>query len=87
MFCWEPLGPGIHVGVTLTCTTFLQTKHTPYGNSNPQSQQDNVHFSKAGTVQKQLEEHVKIAQSVGSGLQNYPDPNPINHILDALEQA
>ena len=23
MFCWETLGPAIHVDVTLTCTTYL----------------------------------------------------------------
>ncbi len=23
MFCWETLGPGIHVDVSLTCTTYL----------------------------------------------------------------
>lgn len=22
MFCWKSLGPGIHVAVTLTCTTY-----------------------------------------------------------------
>lgn len=30
MFCCETLGPGIHVEVTLTCTTYLNMLQTKY---------------------------------------------------------
>lgn len=35
MFCWETLGPAIHVGVTLTHTTYLSRPCTFHRKSVP----------------------------------------------------
>ena len=50
MFCWGPLGPAIHVDITLTPTTYLVVDHV-----SGLFQQDNVSWHKAKQVQEWFE--------------------------------
>ena len=90
MFCWETLGPGFHVDVTLTCTTclnILQTKYTPSWQlySLILFQQDNVSCHTAKIVQEWFEEHDKEFK-VLTWPPNSPDLNLIEHLWDVLDK-
>ncbi|MCI4395292.1 hypothetical protein PGIGA_G00178730 [Pangasianodon gigas] len=67
MFCWETLGSGIHVDVTLTCTTYLNIVAdqvypfmvTEFPNGSGLFHQDNAPCHTAKIVQEWFEEHDK----------------------------
>ncbi len=93
MFCWETLGPGIHVDVTLTRTTYLNivadqvhpfmTMVFPDGSSV--FQQNNAPCHMAEIVQKWFEEHDKEFKLL-TRTPNSPDLNPIEHLWDVPEK-
>ena len=93
MFCWETLGPGIHVDVTLTRTTYLNIvadqvhpfMATVFPDGSGLFQQDNAPCHTAKIVQEWFEEHDKEFK-VLTWPPNSPDLNPIEHLWDVLEQ-
>ncbi|KAK3566489.1 hypothetical protein QTP86_034054 [Hemibagrus guttatus] len=68
MFCWETLGPAIHVDVTLTHTTCLSivadhvhpSMETVFPDGCGLFQQDNAPCHKAKMVQEWFDEHNKF---------------------------
>ncbi|KAI4872592.1 hypothetical protein NFI96_002177 [Prochilodus magdalenae] len=93
MFCWETLGPIIHVDVGLTCATYLNVVADQvhpfmvmvFPDGSGIFQQNNEPCHTAHVVQERLEEHGKQF-SVLSWPPNSPDLNPIEHLWDVLEQ-
>lgn len=61
MFCWETLGFGIHVDVTMICTT----------------KQDNTPHATSKYTQWQLEEHNKYTEITIPVQQHYQNPIPV----------
>ncbi|MCI4379860.1 hypothetical protein PGIGA_G00233280, partial [Pangasianodon gigas] len=67
MFCWETLGPGIHVDAILTHTTYLNIvadqvqpfMATVFPNRSDLFRQDNAPCHTVKTVQEWFEEHDK----------------------------
>ncbi|MCI4393629.1 hypothetical protein PGIGA_G00159810 [Pangasianodon gigas] len=93
MFCLETLGPGIHVDVTFTCTTFLNIATdqvhpfmaTVFPNDSGLFQQDNAPCHTAKIVQEWFEEHDKKFK-VFTWPPNPPDLNPTEHLWDVLDK-
>ena len=93
MFCWETLGPAIHVDVTLTRTTYLSIvadhvhpfMETVFPGGCGLFQQDNAPCHKAKMVQEWFEEHNNEFE-VLTWPPNSPDLNPIEHLWDVLNK-
>ncbi|MCI4388573.1 hypothetical protein PGIGA_G00087550 [Pangasianodon gigas] len=93
MFCWETLGPVIHVDVTLTRTIYLNIAAdqvhpfmaTVFPNGSGLFQQDNAPCHSAKIVQAWFEEHDKEFR-VLTWPPNYPDVNLIDHLWDVLDK-
>ena len=93
MFCCETLGPGIHVDVTLTCTTYLNIvadqvhpfMATVFPDGSGLFQQDNAPCHTTKIVQEWFEEHDKEFK-VLPWPPNSPDLNLIVHLWDVLEK-
>ena len=93
MFCWETLGPAIHVDVTLTRTTYLSIVadhvhsfiETVFPGGCGLFQQDNAPCHKAKMVQEWFEEHNNKFE-VLTWPPNSPDLNPIEHLWDVLDK-
>ncbi|KAE8297395.1 Transposable element Tcb1 transposase Transposable element Barney transposase [Larimichthys crocea] len=93
MFCWETLGPVIHVDVTLTPTTYLNivTDHvhpfmeTVFPDGSGLFQQENAPYHKAKVVQEWFEEHNNEFE-VLTWPPNSPDLNPMGDLWDALDK-
>uniref|UniRef100_A0A3Q3JTD4 Transposase Tc1-like domain-containing protein n=1 Tax=Monopterus albus TaxID=43700 RepID=A0A3Q3JTD4_MONAL len=93
MFCWETLGPVIHVDITLTRTTYLNivadqvhpfmAKVFPDGSGF--FQQDDAPCYTAKSVQEWFEEHDSEFK-VLTWPPNSPDLNPVEHLWDVLEK-
>ncbi|KAK3535736.1 hypothetical protein QTP70_020983 [Hemibagrus guttatus] len=74
MFCWETLGPAIHVVVTLRCTTYLSTvsdhvhpfMETVFPDGCVVFQEDNAPCHKAKVVQEWFDEHNNVLQQPNS---------------------
>ena len=91
MFCWETLGPGIHVDVTLTRTTYLNIvadqvhpfMATVFPDGSGLFQQDN-----APILQKLFRNGLRSMTEfkVLTWPPNSPDLNPIEHLWDVLEK-
>jgi len=92
MFCWETLGPVIHVDVSLTHTTYLSIvadhvhpfMETVFPGGCVLFQQDNAPYCKAKMVQECFEEHSEF--EVLTWPPNSPDLNPIKHLWDVLNK-
>ncbi|MCJ8743381.1 hypothetical protein PDJAM_G00093370 [Pangasius djambal] len=92
-FCWETLRPGIHVDVTLTRPTYLNTvadqvhlfMATVFPNGSGLFQQDNAPCLTAKIVQEWFEEHDKEFK-VLTWPPNSPDLNPIEHLWDVMDK-
>ncbi|KAK3534421.1 hypothetical protein QTP86_015225, partial [Hemibagrus guttatus] len=92
MFCWETLGPAIHVDVTVTHSTYLNivTDHvhpfmeTLFPDGCGLFQQDNAPCHKAEMVQEWFDDHNNQFE-VLTPPPNSPDLNPIQHLWDVLE--
>ena len=87
VFCWDTLGPDIHLDVTLTRTTCLNIaadhihpfKDMVFHDGSHIFQQDNVSCHKAKIVQEWFEEHqFKVLTS--------PDLHPTEHLWDVLDK-
>ena len=93
MFCWETLGPGIHVDVTLTCTANLNIvgaqvhpfMATVFPDGSGLFQQDNAPCHSAKIVQEWFEEHDKEFK-VLPWPPNSPDLNLIEYLWEHLEK-
>uniref|UniRef100_A0AAY5KZE1 Tc1-like transposase DDE domain-containing protein n=1 Tax=Esox lucius TaxID=8010 RepID=A0AAY5KZE1_ESOLU len=93
MFCWETLGPAIHVDVTLTRTTYLSIvvdhvhpfKATIFPVGIGLFKQDNEPCHKAKMVQEWFDEHNNEFK-VLTWPPNSPDLNSIEHLWDVLEK-
>lgn len=93
MFCWETLGPAVHVDVTLTHTTYLSIvadhvspfMEAVFPDGSGFFQQDDVSCHKAKTVQEWFEEHNNEFK-VLTLPPNSPDLNLINHLWDTLDK-
>ncbi|KAK3544669.1 hypothetical protein QTP86_026149, partial [Hemibagrus guttatus] len=91
-FCWENLGPAIHVDVTLTRTTYLSNvadyvhpfKEMVFPDGCGLFQQDNVPCYKAQMVLEWFDEHNEF--EVLTWPPNSPDLNPIEHLWDVLNK-
>ncbi|KAF3698668.1 Transposable element Tc1 transposase [Channa argus] len=93
IFCWETIGPCIHVDTTLPRTTYLNTVadqvHTFMAKLFPDGsglfQQDNVPCQKAKIGQEFFEEHENEFKPL-PWPPNAPDLNPFEHLWDVLEK-
>ncbi|KAK3525669.1 hypothetical protein QTP70_004315 [Hemibagrus guttatus] len=93
MFCWETLGPAIHVEVTLTRITYLSIVavhvHTLMETVFPDGcglfQQDNAQCHKAKMVQEWFDKQNNQFE-VLTWPPNSPDLNPIQHLWDVLDK-
>ncbi|KAK3522147.1 hypothetical protein QTP70_026962 [Hemibagrus guttatus] len=93
MFCWETLGPAIHVDVTVTCSTYLSIAadhlhpfmETLFPDGCDLLQQDNAPCHKAEMVQEWFDEHNNQFE-VLTWPPNSPDLNPIQYLWDVLDK-
>ncbi|KAK3519768.1 hypothetical protein QTP70_003892 [Hemibagrus guttatus] len=93
MFCWETLGPAIHVDVTLTRSTYLSIvadhvhpfMETLFPDGCGLFQQDNALCHKAEMVQEWFDDHNNQFE-VLTPPPNSPDLNPIQHLWDVLDK-
>ncbi|KAK3535233.1 hypothetical protein QTP70_005025 [Hemibagrus guttatus] len=93
MFCWETLGPAIHVDVTLTRSTYLSivAEHlnpfmeTVFPDGCGLFQQDNAPCHKAKMVQEWFDEHNNQFE-VLTWPPNSPDLNPTQLLWDVLDK-
>ncbi|KAK3549732.1 hypothetical protein QTP86_007743 [Hemibagrus guttatus] len=93
MFCWETLGPAIHVDASLTRTTYLSIAadhvhpfmETLFPDGCGLFQQDNAPCHKANMVQEWFDEHNNEFE-VLTWPPNSPDLNPIQHLWDVLNK-
>ena len=92
MFCWETLGPAIHVDINLTRVTDLSIVadqvHPFMAMVIPDGrglfQQDNAPCHTALIVREWFEEHDEVS-TVLPWHPNSPDLNPIEHLCDVLD--
>ncbi|KAK3568332.1 hypothetical protein QTP86_004231 [Hemibagrus guttatus] len=93
MFCWETLGPAVHVAVTVTRSTYLSIvadhvhpfMETLFPDGCVLFQQDNAPCHKAEMVQEWFDEHNNQFE-VLTLPPNSPDLNPIQHLWDVLDK-
>ncbi|KAK3560338.1 hypothetical protein QTP86_006422 [Hemibagrus guttatus] len=93
MFCWETLGPAVHVDVTLTRSTYLSIvadhvhpfMETLFPDGCVLFQQDNAPCHKAEMVQEWFDDHNNQFE-VLTPPPNSPDLNPIQHLWDVLDK-
>jgi len=93
MFCWENLGPVIHVDVNLTCATYLNIVEDQvhlfmtvvFPSGSGLFQQDNAPCHTAHIVQEWFEEHDEEFK-VLPWSPNSPDFNPSEHLWDVRDQ-
>ena len=87
IFCWETLGPAIHVDLTLTLTSYLSVVadhvHPFMEKVFPDGcglfQQDNTPCHKAKMVHEWFEERNNVFEGL-TWPRNSPDLNPIKHM-------
>ena len=86
MFCWETLGPAIHVDATLTDNTYQS-----FGADHVHSFMETVFpdgcglFQQSKNWQEWFEEHNKEFE-VMTWPPNSPDLNPLEHLWDVLDK-
>ncbi|KAK3562392.1 hypothetical protein QTP86_033531, partial [Hemibagrus guttatus] len=93
MFCWETLGPAIHVDATLTCTTYLSIvadhvhpfMETAFPDGFGLFQQDNAPCHKTKMFQEWFDEHNNEFEML-TWPPNFPYLNPIEHLWDVLDK-
>ena len=93
MFCWETLGPAIHVDVSLTRVTYLNIVADQvhpfmamvFPDGSGLFQQDNAPCHTAHIVRECFEEHYEVF-TVLPWLPNAPDLNLIEHLWDVLDR-
>ncbi|KAK3535325.1 hypothetical protein QTP70_007940 [Hemibagrus guttatus] len=92
VFCWETLGPAIHVDVTLTRSTYLSIAadhvhpfmETLFPDGCGLFQQDNAPCHKAEMVQEWFDDHNNQFEVLTPP--NSPDLNPIQNLWDVLDK-
>ncbi|KAK3523811.1 hypothetical protein QTP70_010172 [Hemibagrus guttatus] len=93
MFCWETLGPAVHVDVTVTRSTYLSIAadhvhsfmETLFPDGCGLFQQDNAPCHKAEMVQEWFDDHNNQFEEL-TPPPNSPDLNPIQHLWDVLDK-
>uniref|UniRef100_A0A671YBG6 Tc1-like transposase DDE domain-containing protein n=1 Tax=Sparus aurata TaxID=8175 RepID=A0A671YBG6_SPAAU len=93
MFCWETLGPAIHLDVALTSTTYLNILadqvhpfiQTVFPDGSGFFQRDSTPRHTAKIVQEWFEEH-NDEFTVLTWPPNSSDLNPIEHLWDVLNK-
>ncbi|KAK3528676.1 hypothetical protein QTP70_007720 [Hemibagrus guttatus] len=93
MFCWETLGPAVHVDVTVTRSTYLSIvadhvhsfMETLFPDGCGLFQQDNAPCHKAEMVQEWFDDHNNQFEML-TPPPNSPDLNPIQHLWDVLDK-
>ncbi|KAK3540543.1 hypothetical protein QTP70_034300 [Hemibagrus guttatus] len=92
VFCWETLGPAIHVDVTLTRTTYLSIvadhvypfMETVFPDGCGPFQKDNVPCQKTKMFQEWFDEHNEFEVLTWPPI--FPDLNQIEHLWDVLDK-
>ena len=79
MFCCETLGSGIHVDVTLTCTTYVNIVAEQVHRFMALTSSSRIMHQTEKNVEQWFEEHDRVAQI------NSPDLNQIKHLKNVLE--
>ena len=93
MFCWETLGPGVHVDVTLTRASYLNVvadhvhpfMATLFPDRSGLFQQDNVPCHTSKILQEWFEEHDDEFKVLPYP-PNSADLNPVHHLWGVLEK-
>ncbi|KAK3530022.1 hypothetical protein QTP86_009926 [Hemibagrus guttatus] len=91
MFCWETLGPAVHVDVTVTRSTYLSIvadrvhpfMETLFPDGCGLFQQDNAPCYKAEMVQEWFDDHNNQFEVLTP---NSPDLNSIQYLWDVLDK-